>query len=681
MRKRYLALFLSLCLAWTLFPAPSRAENEDVLKQVDAVLVYNPMLSLETELYTGTFLEQKEEENASIATVKEDYTSGLHVPVESKRTPESLEEGERSFWVCINLENMSYAKRTFSLTKTTDHAMFWVAEADLESVSQDSVDTLAERYESIIYPTLTETFGAFRDLQGDGRIHVLLYDMNSAGVCGFFDRYDLYTLEEIAVIDPNSDAYNALPIININAKMAESSDLIASTVAHEFQHLIHMSAVLESEANASLLGTEKQTSLWLNEAFSMEAEELCFPQSVEEQGYLEQYSTSPRIQKGQSLYDFTTSSTDVGAYGQSFLFAQYVKEQVGTAAFSTVLEYWKTATNMSSLTDANAMFATLTDAFSEQLEGIVYEPFVAEALINVEDVALSKWNLAYRLSLLTKTEEGIFHHPNAPEPPYYTGTGTYLEGGGAVIVQTKGKDFTVPADADAGVMFFGIRDGAIAEAYTVPETENGFYVISVSYKDKNLAFATDKTEGIVTTTVAMHETIALSELTTGNTNGYLWYLEGDSFSGYSLWNVESEERLYLGRIASGQEELCVSGETSRFRLGKFSDGRHKMQFDGTEGRAVLYSSTKHGYGYFPSGYFMNESIARPDFHPVSVLYGDVDRNNHVEAMDAALILRGTVGLVQWNEVERLCADCNQDLKVNASDAATLLRSLVSGKEA
>ena len=106
-----------------------------------------------------------------------------------------------------------------------------------------------------------------------------------------------------------------------------------------------------------------------------------------------------------------------------------------------------------------------------------------------------------------------------------------------------------------------------------------------------------------------------------------------------------------------------------------------MQFDGTEGRAVLYSSTKHGYGYFPSGYFMNESIARPDFHPVSVLYGDVDRNNHVEAMDAALILRGTVGLVQWNEVERLCADCNQDLKVNASDAATLLRSLVSGKEA
>lgn len=680
MQRRYLALLLGLCLLWTLIPVQSFAENPMVLKQTDAVLVYNPMLSPDAKLYTGTFSEKEVTEESVALTVKQNYLSGLHTPVDTKRTPALSHEGERTFWVCVDLDEMSYENQVFSLGVQTDHAAFWISKTDRESVSDEILLKLADTYESVIYPTLTTTFGTFRDLGGDGRIHVLIYDMNSSGVCGFFDRYDLYSMEEIALIDPDSDAYNALPIINVNAEMASYEELIASTVAHEFQHLIHMSAVLASSVNKSLLGEEIQTDLWLNEAFSMEAEELCFSGSVVRQGYLESYSTSRRMQNGQSLYDFSVGSTDVGAYGQSFLFARYMRAQVGENAFSMFLRYWETATEADALTDAKALYAVQTESFTDGLASIVYEPFVSNALGGYENEAMSKWNLAYRLSLLLQAEEGIYHHPDQPVIPYYTGTGTHLCGGGAVVIQTNGTDFSIPIDADAGLIFVGIKDGTIAEWYTVPQTENGFYILSAEYNGRHLALGTDQTEGIISVSTAMNEIISSKELTTGNTNGYLWYLEGDPFFGYVLWNTESDEKCHLGRLDSNREELSITEAKSSFRMGKFLDGTEKLQFDGVSGRAILFSSMKHGYGYFTSGFFMNDSFARPKLHPVTVFYGDVNRNDLLEAADAAMILRGIVGLENWNEVERLCADVNQDTEVNATDAAALLRALVGQKE-
>ena len=45
-------------------------------------------------------------------------------------------------------------------------------------------------------------------------------------------------------------------------------------------------------------------------------------------------------------------------------------------------------------------------------------------------------------------------------------------------------------DADSGLVFVGLSDSGITEIYTVPEPEEGFYVIAAEYNGEWLALNT-----------------------------------------------------------------------------------------------------------------------------------------------------------------------------------------------
>ena len=675
MKRTLLFIFSILMIATAMLPASAAADTQREM-DADYVLICNPLPydRRENKLNTGT-LPQHTDEDETTGTAL--FTAGMH------RTGEDLSLAKKDsnmhdFYVCTNLTTYEYDKITFRLAAQSEHCLIWeYAEAQDHMFETEQLEAMAEQFETVIYPSDTENFGPFRDLGGDGKLNIITYDMNSLSVCGFFDRYDLYSAEEIAVIDPDdAESYNCLPIINVNTRMAGNEAIILGTLAHEFQHLILQSAVLASPANADRLGEELSPGVWLNEAFAMEAEELTFPDSVAEQGYIDAYNSSQKIMYGLSLLSFDATSTDVGAYGQSYLFAEYLKEQCGASAFRATLDYWRETEDAAFLTDAEAISELLTEEQKSSIDALfTYTDTVWQKLGSDAERIFSKLGLAFRLAVLLKQEDGLFSiGKEQPVTPVYTGSGRSIEGGGAVLVKCSGS-FSVPMDADSGLVFIGVADGAITDIYTVPEADEGFYVLAANYNGTWLAIpAQPASDGVI-------QPVELPAPVNGAyTVGAAWgaIFKAEKQDGlYRFTCCEPHGTYSLARTGSNKQELAVSEEGTLFKWSHFADGKDRLQADGTSGRAILYGSYIRGFGYVAPGFFENASFAKLQIIRVHVTKkGDVNLDGAITAADVAFILRSVVNLSELNEANRAAADLDEDGDASAADAARIMRIVV-----
>lgn len=677
--KRFFLYSLSVILLLAaIAPSVTLADASHTM-EADRVLIYNPFPydSLRNKLYTGTLPTNAEDEDTSGKAL---FRPGLH-HTGKDCTRETKDTTTHYFWVCTNLNTYTYDKLTFRLAGEGAHCTVWSPlDNDAVVFTDEQIAAMVEQFETVIYPSDTEWFGPFRDLGGDGKLNIVTYDMRSFSVCGFFDVYDLYTAEEIAIIDPDdAESYNCLPIINVNTRMADNNEIIFGTLAHEFQHLILQSAVLSSPANNDLLGHELSPGVWLNEAFSMEAEELAYPDSVGAQGYITAYNHSQKVAQGMSLMNFDAVSSDVGAYGQSYLFAEYLKAQCGQGVFRSVLNNWRTQEDAALLTAAEAIKAQLNDKQKEDIALLAdYTATTAEALGSDANLLLSKMNLAYRLAILIQAEEGIFAlGKEMPITPVYSGTGRRIEGGGAVLIETDGS-FTVPADADSGMIFVAMKDGAITETYVVPEPKEGFYVLAAQYDNKWLAIPAQPADSGILNTIELPapvdgvyqaKDVENAVFTVSRENG-----------GYRLMCDDALGTYALTRSAHNQQNLSVETDGTAFAWSHFADGKDRLQADGYTGRAILYGAYQHGFGYFASAYFENASFAKLQLIPVHFKIGDANLDGRITAADAALILRNVVKLVRFDAVKRAAADLDSDGTVSAIDAAFVLRIVIGLEE-
>jgi hypothetical protein len=670
--KRTLLILLSAILLCTALPfAPVAAETEQTF-DADHVLIYNPLPYVKNanDLFSGTLPKAAPEPEPSGDAL---FTPGMHRTGKDLSTKTDGED-THAFWVCTDLNTYTYDKRTFRLAAEGAHCRIWTLDGDDAAFTEEQTQKMLSEFESVIYPNNTAAFGAFRDLGGDGKLHIVTYAMNSLAVCGFFDAYDLYTKEEIAVIDPDDpDSYNYLPIINVNARMAEDETTVLCTLAHEFQHLILRSAVLASPANAGRLGRETTVGLWLNEGFSMAAEELNYPGAVEEQGYLASYARSDKVRLGMSYANFDTTSKDIGAYGQSFLFAQYFRTQCGDRAFADLLRMWREAQEQEALTEAHMLDALLTDGQKAALDAVAdYTGGALQKLGSEENVRLSKFALAFRLALL-QNGEGIWSTCACADMPVYAGSGRKIEGGGALLLETNGS-FAVPNDAQSGLVFVWLKDGAITGTYTVPEPEEGFYVIAVERNGEWTAIAAAPCEDGILKGVAVgnpeNGTIAAKDA-----DGAIFCVtrQGD---GYRFACDDANGSYALMRTDTNKQALAVRESDAVFAWQRFADGADRLQADGQYGRAILYGSIAGGFGYFPPAYFENESFDKVHMLRVTWKNGDANMDGQLTAADAALILRTLVKLSYMNAPMRAAADCDGDGEVTAADASKVLRTVV-----
>lgn len=181
--------------------------------------------------------------------------------------------------------------------KVTDNGIFLVHDrsGSYDSLSPeqiDAVDDLADAFEASIYPRDSEFFGAPSDVDGNGKVIVLITDtLENTGILGFFYSADLFTNDGVAHGLGGFGDSNEAEILYVTVPSSSVHKLLLqSIVAHELQHLINFnnktlkkyltSTGMPLDA-ADLPLNAPFEDVFLNEGLSHLAEDICGLADVE----------------------------------------------------------------------------------------------------------------------------------------------------------------------------------------------------------------------------------------------------------------------------------------------------------------------------------------------------------------------------------------------------------------
>ena len=136
------------------------------------------------------------------------------------------------------------------LLKVSDNLAIYLQNG--QNVSAYALNKLAQEFD-YYYTSMTNIYGTHSDIDANGKIIILLMDINKtkgsgSQVLGYFNPSDMH--------GNNKGEILYMDISNANNK----TDNAIGTIIHEFQHLINYSYVISGERN--------EMSSWLNEALS-----------------------------------------------------------------------------------------------------------------------------------------------------------------------------------------------------------------------------------------------------------------------------------------------------------------------------------------------------------------------------------------------------------------------------
>lgn len=254
------------------------------------------------------------------------------------RTITSFELGDKKTFTTYNMSGRTEVqeKTTASLEYKGTKAYVWVADP---KVSRADAAKVGKEFETNIAPLVNKNFGMESDLDGNGKVNILLFDIKDGfGVSsygyigGYFDGADLKAEAgsnrgEIFYMD-------TYPSMGYDPQLEEdtprSVEKIYSTLAHEFQHMVNF--------NAQYLKQDRMMETYLNEAFSMAAEHIY---SGPIQDRIDYYNSSSYIQNGHSLTIWSRNGDTLSNYSLSYLFGQYLNEQssIKDGVYKAILDY------------------------------------------------------------------------------------------------------------------------------------------------------------------------------------------------------------------------------------------------------------------------------------------------------------------------------------------------------
>ncbi len=212
-------------------------------------------------------------------------------------------EDQREFYV------YNYLSSTHSIVTATSHGWgdhcnvyvddsLWeleVTQADVDLVVRVFEDSTAANPNQGIFEIDTATFGMPSDIDNNGKINILIFDIDDDGINGYFSGLDLM----------NAGGSNQMEIIYIDKNPHGSginSTYCFSTIAHELQHLIHFEHDTDEETwvNEGLSGLAQSVTGWISPYWMM------------------MYTANP---------DNNLTEWSAGAdYPQCYLFMQYLYE-------------------------------------------------------------------------------------------------------------------------------------------------------------------------------------------------------------------------------------------------------------------------------------------------------------------------------------------------------------------
>ena len=136
------------------------------------------------------------------------------------------------------------------LLKVSDNLAIYLQNS--QKVSAYALNKLAQEFD-YHYTSMTNIYGTHSDIDANGKIIILLMDINKtknsgSQTLGYFNPSDMY--------GNNKGEILYMDLSNAN----NNTDKAIGTIIHEFQHLINYSYVISGERN--------EMSSWLNEALS-----------------------------------------------------------------------------------------------------------------------------------------------------------------------------------------------------------------------------------------------------------------------------------------------------------------------------------------------------------------------------------------------------------------------------
>lgn len=280
----------------------------------------------------------------------------------------------QNFWA-YNFVSQSYYQVPSTLRRVTTRAYIYLAND--QSVPEDALDTLAQRWETI-YATTTGVFGAAPDLDGDSRVTLLLADLmdsNSARVQGYFTLRNQF---------PSAPFSNAREMIYLDTSPTSvNSTAFLGALAHELAHLINWNFHRDSGGQ----------ELWLNEGLA----EL----SRYRNGFGHSASAGFFSNPDKQLTRWAPGQENLAS---SYLFMLYFWEQFGDAGINQIVRHFGV--------DVDAVEGALRAlGRTEKLADVFHRWTIANFL---DDTSLSGGIYGYRtLDLVTGEYDGITTFPRA----------------------------------------------------------------------------------------------------------------------------------------------------------------------------------------------------------------------------------------------------------------------------
>ncbi len=275
----------------------------------------------------------------------------------------------------------------------------------------------AEEITDVILPLITQHFGHPSDVDGNGKVAVLFYDMFEDNIGGYFNPMDTFDM-------PGSNNMDIIYVNNDALGWAES------IVTHELQHLVYHNRNILLEGGDP---EEYLPDMWINEGLSLAAQHLYQGAQL---SWIQMYAQSDGVQNGHSLLYWDYYGDPYPNYALSYLFFQYLRIRAG---------------------DEPGLFRRISEhAHNDHraVEAVIHE------LID-PGMSFGRFMTEFRLALLLSEPEGPYGFSSEKgfegiTPPFYLGDGVSMRGGGAVNVSLPTGHAEHPAGSGEDVVFVGV---------------------------------------------------------------------------------------------------------------------------------------------------------------------------------------------------------------------------------
>jgi hypothetical protein len=264
----------------------------------------------------------------------------LGIPA-SAREGSSAPPERTGFCIARGLDFGSFVRKPAVRVLMTDHAAFYVDAEDVEHYPAGFFETLGRLFETRAYPADRLAFGAESDVDGNGKLFVVLSHelgahLNGGWLLGYFGDRDL-----LRPLDPTpwcgAGGSNAADVIYLNdvanaqangySADEAARSVFPATLAHELQHLINLNQ------RCLLRRCSGSEETWINEGLSKLAEDLAGFGWNEQQGRVEgaQYlARGGNLLRGYDGRSLTRWEGDpIGNYQGAHSFVRYLADRRG----------------------------------------------------------------------------------------------------------------------------------------------------------------------------------------------------------------------------------------------------------------------------------------------------------------------------------------------------------------